>query len=202
MKLEPESLNLKDYVVETDVVDYSHYLIRTKAIQLFHDKRSDIEKVQSAFLYVRDHISHSWDIQSRKVTRKASDVLEFKSGICYAKSNLIAALLRSEGIPTGFCYQRLMTFDTPEKGYCLHALNAVYIQSLQRWVRFDTRGNKPGINADFSINREKLAFYPNEDIGEKDFPTIYINPNPRTLATLETCSDAIEMYNYFLPDSL
>lgn len=202
MKLEPESPNLQDFLEETDVVDYSHYLIQAKTASLFYDGQSEIEKIQAAFLYVRDHISHSWDIHSRKVTRKASDVLEFKSGICYAKSNLLAALLRSEGIPTGFCYQRLMTFDTPEKGYCLHALNAVYIQSLQRWIRLDARGNKPEINAEFSIDQEKLAFYPIEENDEKDFPTIYRKPNPRTLATLESCSDAIEMYIYFLPDSL
>ncbi|WP_042349107.1 transglutaminase-like domain-containing protein [Bacillus massiliigorillae] len=202
MKLEPESANLQDYLQETDLIDYSHYLIRAITAQIFNEEQSETEKIQAAFLYVRDRISHSWDIQNRKVTRKASDVIQYDTGICYAKTTLLAALLRSEGIPTGFCYQRLMTFDTPEKGYCIHALNAVYIHSLQRWIRLDARGNKSGIEAEFSLEEEKLAFYPKIELDERDYPVIYTNPNPRTIATLEACSDAIEMCIYFLPDSL
>ncbi len=71
----------------------------------------------------------------------------------------MAAILRSQGIPTGFCYQRLMLFDSPEKGYCIHALNAVYIDSLQKWIRIDARGNKKGINAEFCLSEEKTGFF-------------------------------------------
>ena len=108
----------------------------------------DPEQTQTLF-------SLSWDIQSSRVTCKASDVLYYKEGICYAKANLLAALLRSQGIPTGFCYQRLMLFDTPDKGYCIHALNAVYLASINRWIRLDARGNKPGVKAEFSILHEQ-----------------------------------------------
>ena len=38
------------------------------------------------------------------------------------------------------------------------ALNTVYIDSLQKWIRLDARGNKPGVNAKFSLAEEKLAF--------------------------------------------
>lgn len=46
------------------------------------------------------------------------------------------------GIPAGICYQRLTLGDTPESGYCIHALNAVYMKRLDRWIRLDARGNK------------------------------------------------------------
>ncbi|MCG2991451.1 transglutaminase-like domain-containing protein, partial [Escherichia coli] len=74
---------------------YSHPLIQEKINVLFNDELSELEKVKTAFEFVRDRISHSWDIQSTRVTCKASEVLKYKEGICYAKSNLLAALLRA-----------------------------------------------------------------------------------------------------------
>ena len=76
---------------------------------------------------MRDEIKHSWDVQDKRVTKSASDVLEQGVGICWAKANLLAALLRACGIPAGICYQRLTLGDVPETGFCIHALNAVYI---------------------------------------------------------------------------
>ncbi|MBA2873366.1 transglutaminase-like domain-containing protein [Thermaerobacillus caldiproteolyticus] len=202
MELIPESANLTDYLEELEVVDFSHPFIQEKIHELFHDEQSKIEKVKLAFEFVRDKISHSWDIQSTRVTCKASEVLKYKEGICYAKANLLAALLRSQGIPTGFCYQRLMIFDTPDKGYCLHALNGVFLQSLNLWIRLDARGNKPGVQAEFSIDKEILAFPIQEEFDEKDFPIIYTKPNRKTMAVLKEHTNALQMYKYYLPENL
>ncbi|BDG46952.1 transglutaminase family protein [Parageobacillus sp. KH3-4] len=202
MELLPESTNLIDYLEELDVVDFSHPFIQKKINELFHKGQSELEKAKIAFEFVRDEISHSWDIQSTRVTCKASEVLYYKEGICYAKANLLAALLRSQGIPTGFCYQRLMIFDTPDKGYSLHALNGVFLPSLNRWIRLDARGNKPGVQAEFSIDKEILAFPVQEELDEKDFPIIYTKPNPKTISVLKEHTDALEMYKYYLPDNL
>lgn len=202
MKLICESHKLDDYLMELNEVNYSNPIIKKKADELFNPSQTEIEKAKIAFKYVRDEISHSWDIQSKRVTCKASEVLETKEGICYAKSHLLASLLRSQGIPTGFCYQRLMLFDTPEKGYCIHALNAIYFKSINEWIRVDARGNKKGIDAQFLIEEEKLAFLINEDFDEKDYPVIYTKPHPRTLAALEGHTNLIEMYKHHLPESL
>ncbi|KYD11806.1 transglutaminase-like domain-containing protein [Saccharococcus caldoxylosilyticus] len=202
MELIPEAANLMDYLEELDVVDFSHPFIQKKTNELFHEEQSEIEKAKIAFEFVRDEISHSWDIQSTRVTCKASEVLFYKEGICYAKANLLAALLRSQGIPTGFCYQRLMLFDTPDKGYSLHALNGVFLKSLNRWIRLDARGNKPGVQAEFSIDKEILAFPVQEEFDEKDFPIIYTKPSPKTISVLKEHIDALEMYKYYLPDNL
>jgi transglutaminase-like putative cysteine protease len=202
MELIPESANLMDYLKELDVVNFSHPFIQNKIHELFHEGQSEIEKAKIAFEFVRDEISHSWDIQSTRVTCKASEVLYYKEGICYAKANLLAALLRSQGIPTGFCYQRLMLFDTPDKSYCLHALNGVFLPSLHRWIRLDARGNNPGVQAEFFIDKEILAFPIQEEFDEKDFPIIYAKPNPKTISVLEEHTDALEMYKYYLPENL
>ncbi|MEK3886216.1 transglutaminase-like domain-containing protein [Bacillus sp. FSL K6-3431] len=197
-----ESDKLDDYLLELKEVNYSNPLIVAKVDELFDPSQTDLEKAKIAFQFIRDEISHSWDIQSNRVTCKASEVLAHKEGICYAKVNLFTSLLRLQGIPTGFCYQRLMLFDTPKKGYSIHALNAVYFKSLDKWIRLDARGNKQGIDAQFSIGEEKLAFPINEQLDEKDYPVIYYKPHPKTIAVLEDHTDVLEMYKHHLPDSL
>ncbi|MEK4566891.1 transglutaminase family protein [Alkalihalobacillus sp. FSL R5-0424] len=202
MQLHCETKNLKPYLCELPEVNFTHPLIREKSTELFKGAQNELEKIERSFTFVRDEIAHSWDIQSERVTCEASEVLLFKEGICYAKSNLLAALLRSQGIPTGFCYQRLMLFDTPADGYCIHALNAVYIKSLDRWIRLDARGNKEGIDAQFQIEQEKVAFQVNGTLDEVDYPIIYSKPHPKTLAVLREHTNALDMYKRFLPEAL
>ncbi len=47
-------------------------------------------------MHVRDNIHHSRDYKDEITTYKASDVLKYKTGWCYAKSHLWAALLRAK----------------------------------------------------------------------------------------------------------
>ncbi|MEE3678995.1 transglutaminase family protein [Bacillus safensis] len=202
MNLTCESKNFDDYLCELAEVDYSHPLIRAKSNELFNPLQTEIEKAKAAYEFVRDEIPHTWDIQSKRVTCHASEVLTYKEGICYAKSNLLAALLRSQGIPTGFCYQRLMLFDTPDKGYCIHALNAVFFHSLNKWIRLDSRGNKTGIDAQFSLDHERLAFHTQQELDEVDYPLIYVKPHPKAMSILKEHTDAIEMYIHHLPEKI
>ncbi|MEK5336969.1 transglutaminase family protein [Bacillus sp. FSL M8-0166] len=202
MKLKCESKNFNDYLLELNEVDYSNPIICTLANELFNPFQTEIEKAKAAYEFVRDEIPHTWDIQSKRVTCHASEVSRFKEGICYAKSNLLAALLRSQGIPTGFCYQRLMLFDTPDKGYCIHALNAVFLHSLNKWIRLDARGNKTGIDAQFSLDHERLAFHTQQELDEVDYPLIYVRPHPKTMSILKEHTDAIEMYKHHLPETI
>jgi len=202
LKLILESSNTKNYLDENRDIDFSHLAVREKIKELYAGCTSEDSKIKKAFEFVRDEISHSWDIQSTRITRRASEVLFFKEGICYAKSNLFAALLRAVGIPTGFCYQRVTIGDTPNTGYCIHALNAVYIFEIGKWVRLDTRGNKKGVNAQFSTDVEQLAFPIREHYDEKDYETVYMNPVEKTMTTLSSNSNCLEMYTKFLPTEL
>ncbi|MGI2297969.1 transglutaminase-like domain-containing protein [Paenibacillus sp. GXUN7292] len=162
----------------------------------------EIDKIRAVFEYVRDEISHSYDIKNNTVTRKASEVLENKHGICYAKSHLLAALLRGMGIPSGICYQRLTLYDKPEDGYCIHALNTVYLKEYNKWIRLDARGNKEGVNAQFSIHKEQLAFPIRAAYGEKDYTTNFDEPHPDISKTLEAYTDGLRMYQEGLPADL
>ncbi|MBB6448372.1 transglutaminase-like putative cysteine protease [Geomicrobium halophilum] len=202
MNMVCESEEMSVYLLDSNEVNYSQSIIQDKIAELFDRSQTEVEKAKIAYEFVRDEIHHSWDIQGTRVTCEASDTLAYKEGICYAKSHLLAALLRSQNIPTGFCYQRLMLFDTPEKGYCIHALNAIFLKMLNKWIRVDARGNKKGIDAQFSTTKELLAFRTDEDKDEKDYPLIYAKPHPETLAVLKEHTDAVEMYKHHLPEYL
>lgn len=202
MNLIRESGRLDDYLEQTEEVDYHHHTIQEKITELHVSSPDDIAYVKAAFEFVRDQISHSWDIQSSRITRKASEVLLHREGICYAKSNLLCALFRGRGIPAGFCYQRLTLGDTPDMGYAVHALNACHIRSVDRWIRLDARGNKAGVDAQFSLDEERLAFPIREHYDEKDYRLIHMAPHPKTMDALLQHTDCKQMYLHGLPTEL
>lgn len=191
----------EDYLKDSYYIDWNNEQI-IKTAQSFYVPTNEIETVKKNYEFVRDEIKHSWDIQDKRITIKATDVLREGVGICWAKSNLLAALLRANNIPSGICYQRLTLGDTPETGYCIHALNAVYLKSINRWIRLDARGNKQGIAAKMCIDKEILAFPVREELGEIDYRIVYAEPSLLTMNVLENSTDALFMYLHSLPDRL
>lgn len=165
--------DLNKYLESSKVVNYNYPEIQEKARELASDQ-GQIETAKDIYHFVRDEIDHSLDIGSCQVTCRASEVLKEGHGLCFAKSNLLAAILRFMGIPTGFCYQTL----THEEGFVLHGLNAVSLDG--KWFRLDARGNRADVDAQFSMERESLAFYPTVE-GEKDYPYIFSQPDKRIL---------------------
>lgn len=193
---------LADYLKSSLWVDFEHAEIQAHLAGNPTEGCSEEVVIQETFEFVRDQIAHSWDIGSHRVTGKASEVLRHREGICYAKSHLLAALLRGRGIPAGLCYQRLTLGDTPETGHCIHALNAVWVESQQRWIRLDARGNKPGVDAQFSLGAERLAFSVRPEYGEVDYGINYAEPPAIITHTLEAHSDCRVMYAGHLPTEL
>ncbi len=116
----------------------------------------DVDAARRVFHFVRDEVSHSWDIQGRRVTRTALDVLAYREGICYAKS----------------------------------------------WIRFDARGNKPGVDAQFSLDSEQLAFKIRPEYDEVDYLVNHAQPHPGIIETLVQNDDAMVMYAKRLPSRL
>lgn len=175
---------MEEYLRATDIIDWQHPAVLQLAQQLAGQCQSTHETVQRCFEWVRDEIKHSSDYQLNPVTCTASEVLSSRTGFCYAKSHLLAALLRANRIPTGLCYQRL-SIDGERAPYCLHCLNAVWL-SDSGWYRLDPRGNKPGINAQFTPPVEQLAFAIQIE-GEADLPEIWPDPLPIVVEALRTC---------------
>lgn len=171
-----ETIDIKEYLKASEIIDYENEFIKKIASKLSTDVGNEVELARKVYEYVRDNILHSFDINGQIITCKASEVLKHKQGICYSKSHLLAAILRKLGIPTGFCYQRLILNDEEKPWLVLHGLNAIYLKSIGRWIRVDARGNKVGVKAEFSLGEEKLAFHVREELGEADIPLIFASP--------------------------
>jgi len=169
------------FLQESEYIDFSASNIIEKAAELFNHLHDDISKAKAAFEFVRDEIPHTFDIGLDTITFKASDVLKYKTGICHAKSNLLAALLRSQSIPVGFCFQRLRM--RMKHSYVVHCYNAIYIAN--RWIKVDARGNKPGVNAQFSLDEPILAFRCRPEYDEYFWQGIYAEPHKETMRMLE-----------------
>lgn len=140
----------------TEIVDWQNPAVFAKSRELASGAPDQTEVARRCFEWVRDDIQHSSDFHRNPVTCVASDVLKERTGYCYAKSYLLAALLRANGIPTGFSYQRLSVYDNGAP-YSLHGLNAVQLPEFG-WYRIDARGNKPRVNAQFHPPTEQLRF--------------------------------------------
>ena len=194
--------DMKSYLAFSRYIDADEPSIQRKAKELKASAGCEIELAKATYYFVRDEIKHSWDVQDKRVTVTASDTLREGVGICWAKANLLAALLRANGIPSGICYQRLTLGDTPESGYCIHALNAIFLKSIGKWIRVDARGNKDGIHAGFSIDEEHLAFPIREEYDEIDYKVVYAEPISKTMDILENSTDAIYMYLHSLPERI
>jgi len=193
MKLLPE---MKPYLASNLYIDSQHPTIVAQAAKLAEGCADEEAIAKRCFEFVRDQIKHSWDYRLNPVTCKASEVLIHGTGYCYAKSHLLAALLRANAIPAGLCYQRL-TLDGDQPPFCLHGLNAVYLPQ-HGWYRVDARGNKPGVNADFCPPQEKLAF-PIVHPLEQDLPGIDAEPLPAVVKALTEHKTVEQVYDN-LPD--
>lgn len=187
---------MDEFLQYSDIIDYTHPSIAAKARELSQGCSSDTEIAKQCFEFVRDEIRHTGDAGEGITTLRASEVLEQAQGWCYAKSHLLAALLRANGIPTALCYQRLSCSEYVEGIYCLHGLNAVYLKQFG-WYRIDARGNKEGVDAQFNPPHEKLAF----ELGENEYDLYdrYSEPLPVVIDTLKARRNYNEIIGHF-PD--
>ncbi len=187
---------MKKYLAASQYIDWQQPDVLAKAQSLAEGKAGDEAIARACFEFVRDEIKHSWDYQANPVTCKASDVLKYGTGYCYAKSHLLAALLRANNIPAGLCYQRL-TINNDQPPFCLHGLNAVYLQKYG-WYRIDPRGNKEGVNADFIPPQEQLAFAI-KHVQEADLAGIWPEPMAVVVDVLTAYADVLDVAQN-LPD--
>ncbi|MEU6537366.1 transglutaminase domain-containing protein [Streptomyces sp. NPDC047000] len=184
MQLIQNNPDLSAYLMADEAVDHEHPLVRETAARLAKQVEDSYGYARAAYEFVRDGIPHSADSGDERVTWRASDVLARRTGICHAKAHALAALLRAEDIPTALCYQRLRHDDG---GHVLHGLVAVRFRGA--WHRQDPRGNKPGVDARFSLTGERLAWIPDPDAGEADCPVLHERPHPAVLDAMKAAPD-------------
>ncbi|MGW7491583.1 transglutaminase-like domain-containing protein [Streptomyces sp. NPDC054786] len=192
MELIQNAPEISAYLAADEVIDHEHPRVRAIATTLAVDAPDAYAYAKAAFEFIRDAIPHSADAEDPRVTWRASDVLAQRTGICYAKAHALVALLRAEGIPAGLCYQRLDT---------VHGLIAVKLPGEDRWARQDPRGNKPGVDAQFRLDREQLAFTVRPECNELDLPVLFAEPHPAVLQCLQKAVDRPHLWQ-MLPTDL
>lgn len=187
---------MEQYLCSSEIINWKHPLVRELAQKIASKYDASEAIAKACFEWVRDEIYHSFDYQMNPVTCRASDVLEYRTGYCYAKSHLLAALLRANQIPAGFCYQRL-SINNQGAPYSLHGFNAIYLPEAG-WYRVDARGNKKGVDAQFNPPQEQLAFKI-QFSEEADFQSILAEPLQMVVDALQKQTAWDEMVR-FLPD--
>ncbi len=197
----PESDDLNEYLVSDAIVDWQTSAVRQQALELTRSLSDEIAKARCLYEWVRDSIPHSNDIGCDIVTCSASEVLHHGTGSCFAKSHLLAALLRAVNIPAGFCYQVLRMDPPVDNEPVLHGFNAIYLVTLDRWIRVDARGNTNGINAQFNIHKEQLAFAMDPLADEFIYETIFTAPASSVVNRLRMYATCRELWQD-LPQSL
>ncbi len=192
-----ESKDLADYLMPIDtLIDFNHPLVRAKILEIEGKAITLEERARLAFEIARDDIQHSFDDHpTDEIAICASDTLASCEGICFAKAHLLAALLRGMGIPTGFCYQRVMKKDTPASGFALHGLNAIYLSHEKGWFRVDPRGNNAKVKTTFNMEQEDLAYSIRPGLGEIDYPTIYVRPLPSVVKAMEQSPNSEALFD-------
>ena len=112
-----EELIIKDtideYLSVSKYINWNENIIISKADEFKQKYADEISLIKAIYEFVRDEIKHSWDAQDKRVTKSATEVLEQGVGICWAKANLLAALLRACGIPSGICCTVHVADHTP-----------------------------------------------------------------------------------------
>jgi len=211
MHLHLQTKEREPYLRYTEVVNFEHPEVSKRARLLRESCHSTLALAQKTFTYVRDNIHHSSDLAAKHMTQgaaytlsdemaarlpaefvakpmpcTASEVLLAGEGICLTKAHLLAALLRHNGIPAGFCYQRLRLYDQMDAPLIFHGFNALFLPQLGRWLRVDARGNKPGVDAQFSLETERLAFKVSPSLAEEDFGIVYADPPAGILRAFKT----------------
>jgi transglutaminase-like putative cysteine protease len=180
-----------DDIIETAAPEVMRLSTRLRAAQ-----PDDERFARAAFEWVRDRITHSLDARDHRLTLTATQVLAEGTGLCFAKSHLLVALLRSQGVPAGLCYQRLRDGDS----FVLHGLVAVRLGG--GWHRLDPRGNRAGLETEFSLVAERLAFTVDTGAGEVDYAEVYPCPAPVVVRALRGGGSAVALCDGGLPTSL
>lgn len=100
-----------------------------KAAELCAGKDKTIDKIASIFVWVTDNITYDYDLAATVKSGYVPNpdaVLAKKSGICFDYASLMAAMLRSQGIPS----RLVVGYASPD---IYHAWNEVYTKETG-WI--------------------------------------------------------------------
>ena len=133
------SNNLSPYLIPIQYINYnSTSKAVAKAKELTKNCKTELDKVKAVYQYILNNIVYDYDKAKKVVAGELNGyvptvdvVLNSGKGICFDYSSLMAAMLRSLGIPT----KLIMGYVAPNNAY--HAWNDVYIMG-KGWIRINS----------------------------------------------------------------
>jgi len=180
-------------------IDKDHPAIQALATELDGPEktREAIRLAARCFEWVRDRIPHTFDTPRETVAATASQTLLEGTGICYAKSHLLTALLRARDVPAALGYQRLAA-DATGKNFCLHGFVWAWLPP-HGWFPLDPRGDKAGVQTRFHPPSPSWAF-PVNPPHERTYPKRWAAPPECVKAALLDAANAGDLQRN-LPDA-
>ncbi len=168
--------DLEQFLKATDYLDANHPEVMAKARELIKDCKTEKEKLQRIYYFVREF---PYDLQNslRYLAQgkfRASDVLREGKAFCMGKASSFVALCRAAGIPARVGFQQL---DCPDKPFFSqemremwgarklpwHSLGEAYLDG--KWLKLDAT-----IDSEFAKATGRA--YTQEFDGRHDIPTV------------------------------
>ena len=134
------------------------------------------------------------DLYSKRILALAADIphvgrLDAPMGTSRVRAPLCGSVVT---VDLDLKDNRISRFAQDVKACALGQAAAAVVGSADgAWHRQDPRGNKPGVDAQFSIGTENLVYRVDESLGEWDYRTLYDEPAPEVVAALTGTSDVL-----------
>ncbi|MCH2187288.1 transglutaminase family protein [Myxococcota bacterium] len=177
--LTPDRTELGRYLEDTIVVDWQTPAVLERARDLVTGVEADadeLKRVDVLFRFVRDQVGDALESEVESVACSASQVLHLGVGLAFSRCHLLAALLRSFGVPAGFGYQRLVR---ETGGTRLHGFVGAWLARREIWVDLDPCGVAPGALSSSSPSPPQVdagLMNPAMEEAELTYPTVWARP--------------------------
>jgi len=167
---------MREYLQSSPFLDCDHPLVVDTARKLTEGCKSDLEKTEKIYNFVRDmpydiYNSFRYLAQGK---RAASDVLQAGHAFCMGKASTFVSLCRAVGVPARIGFQQL---HCPDKEFMSeevralwrdrplpwHSLGEAYVGG--RWLKLDA-------TIPATVAQEKSRPYVREFDGKNDIPTV------------------------------
>ncbi|MFA5107185.1 MAG: transglutaminase-like domain-containing protein [Patescibacteria group bacterium] len=151
-----EKINKQKYLAVTKYCDYDNHNIIDFVKSYKKVNQNDKDLAIALFEYVRDNIKYRVGAWSKR----ASETMESQTGMCTTSTNLLVALFRAAGIPSGYCIYKVIGGESfghilPSfikesiSSSSVHIVCFVYIDN--RWIKCD-----PSTDTELSLKTKHI----------------------------------------------
>lgn len=144
------------YLQSSQIINWTSNMKAIKqAKKLTKGAKTDKEKLNAIYQYIIKNIKYDKikikSVQGTSYVPSIEDTYKSSKGLCYDYSAIMAAMLRSVGVPTK------LVMGYSDKIDVYHAWNEVYLEDVGSWVTIDTTYDVAAKDAKISYKMIKNA---------------------------------------------